>query len=48
MSETRGKTITFLEEKEEEYLCGFRLDRDFLNRTQKAQTIQGKIFNEMH
>lgn len=34
--------IKFIEENKE-YLFDIGLDKDFLNRTQKAQTIKGKM-----
>lgn len=40
--------VFFLEENQEEYLWDIGLDKYFLNRTQKAQNIKGRNFDEMY
>lgn len=38
----KGKTIDILEDNIEEWLYGLKLEKDLLNKTQKAQTIKEK------
>lgn len=43
----KGKTIKFLESNTEKYLHYLGVGRDFLNRTQKALTIEKYMINQI-